>query len=139
MKKFLFLAGGLSCLTGCIGPMTYREALLPDGGEIRVYGAASLVNPSLRIVAFKPSGLTNWTLPNIFSGPGLIPGASTGGGIAAAGSLIRPSHSSSEANSTGGNSSSSTSSKASSDSNSSSTSQSSSELNSSSKNHNKHR
>lgn len=84
-------------LTGCVGPMPYRQAKLPDGAEIRVYHAGAALAPSITIVAFRANGSTNWTLPNTFSGPGLIASGSTGGGIAAAGALLRPSNSSSSA------------------------------------------
>jgi len=73
--------------------MTYRQAKLPDGSEIRIYHAGAIVSPSVSVVAYRVVGSTNWTLPNTFSGQGLVGAASTGGGIAAAGALLRPSRS----------------------------------------------
>jgi len=87
-----FLALVNLLLVGCVGPMTYSKAKLPDGAEIRAYRSTGFFAPSVTVVALRPAGTTNWTLPHAFSGPGLVPGAATGGGIAAAGALIRPDH-----------------------------------------------
>ena len=96
MKSILSLA--LLVLAGCTGPMTYRQAKLPDGGEIRTYHSGAFLAPSVTVVAYRAPGVTNWALPNTFSGQGLIGAASTGGGIAAAGAFIRPSNSGSTVN-----------------------------------------
>lgn len=95
----------LACLfifTGCVGPMTFREAKLPDGAVIRAYRAPSMFAPSVTVVAVRSLGTTNWTITETFAGPGIVPGASTGGGIAAAGALLRPDRSKTSVTATGG-------------------------------------
>lgn len=75
-------------LVGCVGPMTFRTATLPDGHKIRAYRAGALVAPSVTVVAVREPGATNWTLPHVFSGPGFFPGIATGGSIIAAVALL---------------------------------------------------
>lgn len=68
---------------GCVT----RTSTLPDGSRIAVRNFPALISPSVTVVSWKPPGQTNWGEPKVLAGAGLIPGSSTGAGIAVSGAL----------------------------------------------------
>lgn len=82
-KLPLILSTLTLALVGCVT----RTASLPDGSHIAVRNFPAAISPSVTIVSWQAPGQTNWSEPKVLAGAGLIPGSSTGAGIAVSGAL----------------------------------------------------
>lgn len=71
--KHLPLLSILALLVGC------QVHTLSDGAKIRVDRFPGLVTPSVTTVSIRPAGSTNWTTPQVISGPSAF--GSVGGGV----------------------------------------------------------